>query len=235
MLTFWPLCKRLLCHLDAVNWIPQWFRVSRVLGYLLPSGLTLYIYLSNTASGSKRVFWRSSQWRVALLWGYICLVHRLSNKPVYYTDVFRQENSAPNSEWIYQVDIMSLPQRGRAFIILGSLSTLHCFSLNSCFSGEVWQEEFIPFLQRSHLQSQTAHHFSKYMYSDSTLECSSCVLPFIWGTRHIHYIFLNEWWFFHMCMVCRGKHSIQERKQCRVCHTLYLHSSESRTFARILS
>lgn len=95
MLTFWPLCKRLLCHLDAVNWIPQWFRVSRVLGYLLPSGLTLYIYLSNTASGSKRVFWRSSQWRVALLWGYICLVHRLSNKPVCYTDVFRQENSAP--------------------------------------------------------------------------------------------------------------------------------------------
>lgn len=58
-----------------------------------------------------------------------------------------KKRQLPDSEWIYQDGIMTLPQRGRAFVILGSLSTLHSFTLNSPFSGEVWQEEFILFLQ----------------------------------------------------------------------------------------
>lgn len=223
MLTFWPLCRRLLCHLDAVNWIPQWFRVSRVLGYLLPSGLTLYIYLSNTASGSKRVFWRSSQWRVALLWGYICSVHRLSNKPVCYTDVFKQETSAP---WLR----MDLPGWHVSSTKRESFHNTWVLIYTSLFHLE------FPFLRRG--ASRRVYSFSSkisFTVSDCSsfqqehaqrfysVDCSSGVLPFIWGTWHIHYIFLNEWWFCHMCVVCRGRHIIQERKQCRGCVTLFIY------------
>lgn len=55
------------------------------------------------------------------------------------------------------------------------------------------------------------------------VECSSGVLPFIWGTRHVYYIVLMNDGFAICVWFAGARHVIQKRKQCRECVTLFIY------------
>lgn len=147
-----------------------------------------------------------------------------------------KKRQLPDSEWIYQDGIMTLPQRGRAFVILGPylhftvspwipLSQGRCGKKNLFF----FFNDLIPSLRLLIISASTC---TVILLCRVLFRCLTLYLRY---PACILYCF-NEWWFCRMCMVCRGqtRYSEEEAMQ-RVCDTLYLHSSESRTFVMILS